>query len=114
PERMIAAEEETIAGATPDRLHPAPVRFNARGPWIMKAAAMNCAPEICVKLEIGAAPFLAHRGKNCFQMTLGCRMRTVERIPWSVTPTAEGYAIGTKRLSGGVFYEPIGMLREYT
>src|SRR5262249_36756509 len=56
PDRMIASQDETVAGTAKDCLHAAPIRFDARGIWIVKLSSMDSAPKIGIEFEIGAAP----------------------------------------------------------
>src|SRR5262245_3345757 len=56
PDRVIATEYETISNSVDDRSHPLAIGLDARCTFIVKVAAVNRAPEVCVELEIGAAP----------------------------------------------------------
>src|SRR5258708_36748828 len=98
PQRMIATENETISGAAANRLHPATIGFDTGRIRIAKVSTMNRTPKVCVEFEMGAAPLTAHRAKDYFQMLLGFRVCSVEDIPGSDRPTAEGHPICTQRL----------------
>src|SRR6266576_7169214 len=89
PDRMIAAEHKTVSRPSQDRLHTAPVSFNASGARIMEFAAMDRAPEVGVKLEIGAAPFASHGSEQLREVFLHFGVRTVQYVPWSVPPASK-------------------------
>src|SRR5215471_7621967 len=109
---MIAAENEAVACAAQNRLHPAPVGFDSRCAWIIKTPAMHRAPEIGVELEICTTPFAPHRAEDHFKMFLRIRVRAVERVPGPTSPSAEGDFVRSQRLAVSIFDEPIGMLFE--
>src|SRR5436190_24213445 len=46
PDWMVAAEEKRGARAAHERLHAAPIRFDARRAWIVEAAAVHRRPEV--------------------------------------------------------------------
>src|SRR5262249_40626890 len=112
PDRMIAAEEESIARATRNRRHAAPVGFNPRRARIMEPSAVHRAPEGRIELEVGAPPLLAHRAEYALEVCLRLRMRSVDRVPRTAAPSAERHTIGSQRRAVGVANEPIGMLLE--
>ena len=112
PDRVIAAEDEAVARAAQDRLHPAAVGFDARRPRIVEASAVHRAPEVRVELEVGAAPFLPHRAEHVLEVLLHLGMRAVERVPGAAPPAAEGDLVRAQRLAVGVLDEPVGMLLE--
>src|SRR6266550_619057 len=89
PDGMIATEDKAIAGASQNCCHPASIGLNASSQRVTKTAAVNGAPEIRVQLEIGAAPFTAHRAKQIFKVFLDLRMRAVENVPGPMPPTAK-------------------------
>src|SRR5689334_15565219 len=107
---MIATEHETVSGTEQDCLHPFTICLDACGAWIVKAAAMNSAPEICVELEIRAAPVAVHGAKQLFEVPLHCRMRAVEHVPWTTTPAAKRNAIRSQRRAIWVLHKPIRMV----
>ena len=109
---MIAAKNKTVARSAQDRLHAAAVSFNSRGPRIVKAAAMNCSPEVRVKLEIGATPLSTHRPKQLLKMFLHFRVRAVQYVPWTTSPAAERDSVRTKRFPSVIFHKPIRVLLE--
>src|SRR5712691_11890961 len=109
---MIASKQERVAAAAEDRLHPPAVRFHARRASIVKPSPVHRAPEVCIELEIGAAPFLTHRAEDLFEMLLRLGVRAVHRIPRTSTPAAERHAIGAKRLAAFVLDEPVAVLLE--
>src|SRR5882672_3078060 len=112
PERMITAKDKTVRCPSANCLHPASVGFDPGGARIVKVSAMNCAPEICVKFEVGTAPFTAHGAKHRLKMLLRFGVRSVECIPGAVSPAAKRHAIGPQRLSFSVSHKPIRMLLE--
>src|SRR5262245_53616843 len=89
PDRMIASQNEAVAGAAQDRLHAASIRLDACGVRIVKAATVYRAPEIRIQFEIRAPPFAAHRSKERLEVFLNFRMRSVQHVPWSVSPAAK-------------------------
>src|SRR5205085_7438408 len=103
PERMIAAENETLARASSNGPHAAPIRFDARRAPVRKMAAVHRPPEVRVELEVGAAPLTAHRAKDRFEMSLSLRVRAVQRVPGAAPPAAEGDAVRAQRRTLGVF-----------
>src|SRR5262249_41537296 len=109
PDRMVAAKYESIARATKNRLHPAPVGFNTRRAWIVKTTAVHRAPEVGVELEIRAAPFAPHCAEDHFEMFLSFRMRAIERVPGAAPPSAEGDFVRAQGLAIGVRDEPVRM-----
>src|SRR5688500_12741043 len=103
---MIAAEDERVTGAAQHRLHAAPVRFDARGLRIVKAPAMNCAPEVRVQLEVGASPLAPHRLEYMREVFLRPGMRAVDGIPRAATPSAKRHLVRAQRRAVGVLHEP--------
>ena len=59
-DRMVATENETIANRIYDRFHPFAIRLDACSAFIVEAATVNRAPEVCVELEIRDAPLALH------------------------------------------------------
>src|SRR5258708_39006566 len=112
PERMIASKNEAVRSAAANCSHPAPVGFDPRGARVVKVSAMDCAPEVCVELEVGTAPIMTHCAEHLFKMKPRFRVRSVENVPGAVPPTAERYSIRAQRLSFRILYKPIRMLRE--
>src|SRR5260370_42615915 len=110
PDGMIAAQNEAVPGAAQDRLHPAPVSFDAGRLRIVEHAAMHGAPEVRIELEVGATPLLAHGPEEAFQMLLRFRMRSIKRVPRPVSPPAEGHFVCGQRRAVGSLDEPIRML----
>src|ERR1044071_6141237 len=100
---MIAAKHKTVLDAAQDRLHAATIRFNARGVRIVKVSAMNRAPEVCVELEVSAAPVALHRAEESFEVLLHRGVCAVKHVPWSTAPTAKRYAIRPQRFSVSIF-----------
>src|SRR5262245_40075963 len=109
---MIAAKDEGIAGALQHCLHTAAIGLDACSARIVKPSAVNRAPEVCIELEIGAAPLLAHRPKDVCQVRLRVRMRAVERVPGPAAPAAKRDPIRPQRLAAVVAHEPVRMLLE--
>src|SRR5262245_756268 len=107
---MIAAEQERVAGATPDRLHSVPIGLNARRAGIVERSAVNRAPEVRIELEIGATPLAAHRAKDLLEMRLRAGMRAVDRVPGAAAPSSERDLVGAKRIAVRVLDEPVRML----
>src|SRR5262245_46241781 len=97
PDRMIAAENKAVARTFQNRLHAAPVGFDACCVRIMEPAAMDGTPEICIEFEISAAPLAPHSGEQRLEMLLDFRMCAVEHEPWTVPPAAEGDFVRLQR-----------------
>src|SRR5262245_66166732 len=112
PDRVIAAEYEAVARAAQNRLHPAPVGFNARRAWVVKTSAVHRAPEVGVELEVRTSPLAPHCAEDNFEMFPRFRVSAVERVPGAATPAAESDFVGAQGLALGVFDEPVGMLFE--
>src|SRR4051812_48643649 len=112
PDRMVAAEDEAVAGAAEDRLHAAAVGLDARRLWIVEAPAVDRAPEIRVQLEVGDAPFATHGAEQVLEVRLHLWMRTIEDVPRTATPAAERDLVRTKRRVVCVLDEPVRMLLE--
>src|SRR4051812_36585769 len=96
---MIAAEDETVARAAQDRLHPAPVGFDARGFRVGEFPAVHRAPEVGVELEVRHAPLFAHRAEDGFEMALYFGIGAVERVPGAAPPALERHFVGGERLA---------------
>src|SRR5215475_10125355 len=109
---MVAAQNEAVASPTADGLHAAPISLDASGLGIVKPAAMHGPPEIGVKLEVRAAPLLAHGVESLFEMFLYFRVSSVERIPRSVAPSSESDLAGDEGLIVVSADEPVGMFVE--
>src|SRR5215469_7048595 len=109
---MVAAEDEPVTGAAPDRFHAATIGLNACGLAIMEATAVHRTPEIGIEFEIRAAPLIPHSAKQLLKVLLNFRMRTVENQPRAVPPTAKCHAIRRKWVSACILDEPVGMLLE--
>src|SRR5205085_32842 len=109
---MIAAEDEARARAPEDRLHAAPVGFDACGARIVKTAAVNRAPEVCIEFEVGAAPTFAHGAKDQRKVLLRFGVRAVEHVPRAASPAAERDAIRAERFAFFVTHKPIRVLLE--
>src|SRR5215471_1568971 len=107
---MVASQDETVAGAAPDRLHALPVSLDARGFGIVESPTMHRAPEIGVQFEIRAPPVFAHGAEDLFKMLLHFRMRPIQRVPGSVPPPCKRYLAGQKRLIVCSADEPIRVL----
>src|SRR6185369_13661672 len=67
PDRVVATEDETIFRAAQYRAHPGAISLDAGSALVVKAAAVDRAPEVCVKLEVSAAPLAVHRAKEFFK-----------------------------------------------
>src|SRR5918993_4594142 len=109
---MVTTKDERIPGPAQHCGHAAPVGLDARRARIVKVAAVNRTPEVCIQLEIRAAPLIAHGRKDTFEMRLRVRMRAVDRVPGAPPPAAEGDSIGAERPALVVFHEPVRMLLE--
>src|SRR6185503_14374627 len=79
---------------------------------IVEPSAMHRAPEVRVQLEVGAAPLATHGPEDAGEVILRAGMRTVQRVPWSAPPAAEGHAVRPKRRTSGLLDEPFRMLLE--
>src|SRR5215510_6364543 len=110
---MIAAEHKTVLDAAQDRLHAETIRLDARRARVVKATAMNRAPEVCVELEVSAAPIALHGAKKFFEVLLHFRMSAVEHVPWTTSPAAKGDAIRSQRRAVRIFHEPVGVLLKH-
>src|SRR6185503_19114526 len=110
PDRMITTQHETVFDAAQYRLHAATICFDSRRARIVKATAVNRAPEVRIELEVGAAPITLHDAEELFEMLLHFRMRAVEHVPWTTPPTTKCDAIRPQRFPLRVFHKPIGML----
>src|SRR5688500_18519397 len=93
-------------------MHPPPVGLEARGAWIVEAAAVDRAPEIRVELEVGHAPPLAHGAEDLLEMCLRARMRAVHRVPGPAAPAAEGHAVRAQGSAVRVLHEPVRVVPE--
>src|SRR5215203_1556857 len=107
---MIASQDKSVTGAVDHGSHAAAVSFDPRCPAVVKMSAMDRSPKIGIELEISYAPVLAHRSKNGFEVLLHFRMCTVECVPRTASPAAEGHAIRAERFAVGTVHEPLGML----
>src|SRR6185436_13826299 len=96
PDRVIATKHKAVLNAAQYRLHAATVSLDARRARVVKAAATNRAPEVCVELKVGAAPLAPHRAKKVFEVLLDLRVRAVEHVPWTTPPAAKRDAIRTQ------------------
>src|SRR5438552_6813355 len=110
---MIAAEKKSVSRAAADCAHAAAVGVDACRVRIAESASVHRSPEVRVELEVGAAPFLAHRPEHALEVRLRLGMGAVDRVPRTVPPSAERHAIGSQRRAGGICDEPGGMLTKY-
>src|SRR5688500_12712250 len=110
---MIAAKYKTVLDTAQDRLHAATIGLDARGVRIVEATSMNRAPEVCVELEVGAAPIALHRAEESLEVLLHLGVCAVEHVPRTTPPAAKRDLIRAQRFSVRVFHEPIRMLLEY-
>src|SRR5262249_9719459 len=112
PDRMIAAQDEGVAGAAANRFHAPAIRLYAGCPGIMKVPAVHRAPEVGVEFEVSTAPVPAHCAKNFFKVLLDLRVRTIQGVPGSVTPSSKRHPVGRQRFTVVALHEPICMLLE--
>ena len=109
---MIAAKNEAPARSATNCRQSPPISLDTSGLGIMEAATVHCTPEIGVELEIGAAPLVAHGAEYFFQVLLHFRMRPIQRVPRSMSPSAKGDLAGRQRLIVGAANKPFRMLLE--
>src|ERR1051326_9106123 len=110
---MIAAEHKTVLDSAQYRLHAETIRLDARRAGFVKTTAMNRAPEVCVELEVSAAPIALHGANEAFEVLLHLRVSGVEHVPWTTSPTAKGDAIRSQWLAVRVFHEPVRVLLKH-
>src|SRR5215831_17579325 len=110
PHRLVTAEYESVSGTFDDRLHPSAIRLDASSLWVVMTATVHRSPEVRIKLEIRAAPIIAHGAKDVFEMSLCFRISAVKRIPWTTSPPSKGDTVRTQWFSIGAFYKPVRML----
>src|SRR5258708_32304670 len=89
PDRVIATHEQGVPRAAPYGCHPAPIGFNTRGLGIVTVTAGKRSPVSGVQLEVGAAPFSAHRPEDAFQPALRFGMSSIQGIPRAKPPASE-------------------------
>src|SRR5215472_9010174 len=107
---MVTAKDEAVTGPAADGLHPAPIRLYAGCLRIVKTPAVHRYPKISVELEVGAPPVPAHCTEDLLQVFPDLGMRSIQRVPGRVTPSAECDFAGQQRLAVAAANEPLRVL----
>src|SRR5258706_6385974 len=97
PDRMIATQDKTVAGAAQDRGHPRAISIDASSLGVVELSSVDRSPEVGVQLEVCASPIPAHRTEEILKVFLHFRMRSVQGEPRPASPSAEGNLIRRHR-----------------